>query len=61
MKKWINIDDIHPKHNGDVLMVDNDHDFFIGYITKGLPFDDTGTGIEDITHWQELPQPPTYA
>ena len=61
MSKWINIQDKHPNHNGDVLLIDENEEFFIGFITKGLPFDETGTGMENITYWQPLPKPPTYA
>jgi len=61
MSKWINIEDKHPNHNGDVLLIDEDLEFSIGFITKGLPFDDDGVMIEGITHWQKLPKPPTYA
>jgi hypothetical protein len=61
MKKWINAEDIQPKHNGDVLMVNDDAEFLIGFFTKGLAFNDDGFGIDGITHWQELPAPPSYA
>tara|TARA_R110000744_G_C18888935_1_gene507676 strand:+ start:40 stop:225 length:186 start_codon:yes stop_codon:yes gene_type:complete len=61
MSKWINIEDKHPKHNGDVLLIDENLEFYIGFITKGLPFDDAGVMIDGITHWQKLPQTPSYA
>ena len=61
MSKWINFEDKHPNHNGDVLLINEDLEFFIGWVTKGLPFDDEGTMIDGITHWQKLPNPPSYA
>tara|TARA_R110000868_G_scaffold382206_1_gene648690 strand:+ start:375 stop:572 length:198 start_codon:yes stop_codon:yes gene_type:complete len=62
MNGWINIEDKnceYDKQLGYMLLIDANLVFWIGYIEDGLPFDEGGFKIENVTHWQYLPEPPT--
>jgi len=59
MSKWIDIEEKMPAERVSVLMVNDMDWFYSGFVVDGITYLDGGIDIEDITHWQELPEPPT--
>lgn len=59
---WVKVDEALPPDDYSVLIIDDVFDYYVGWLIDGewRVSDCRVCIIENVTHWQELPDDPEY-